>query len=62
MARKIKNKNIVIRVDESLNSKLTNYADKSDTTVAQVVRQAINEYIWAHPLPTKPYRPVQENA
>lgn len=49
MAKRIKAKQISIRVDELLDSRIQSYVDISDITVGHLFRRAVKEYIDAHP-------------
>lgn len=40
-----KNQTIKARVSEELRTKLQQYADKTDKTVSEIIREAIDEYL-----------------
>lgn len=50
MAREIKNKYIGARVDPTFAAIITEYLDKSNKIMGEMIRSAIKEYIEAHPL------------
>lgn len=60
MAKKaVKSKWFGVRAEEDLLKELAEYADATDMTMSQVIRAAIKEYIWAHPVPKRPQK-IQE--
>ena len=40
-----KDKTIKARVSEELRARLQQYADKTDKTISEIIREAINEYL-----------------
>lgn len=53
MPKQPKGKNANARVSEDLYLKIQEYAEFSDASVGHIIRQALQEYIWAHPLKTE---------
>lgn len=50
MPKQPKGRNANARVGEDLYLKIQEYAEFSDVSVGHVIRQALQEYVWAHPL------------
>jgi len=48
-----KGKNANARVSEELYLKIQEYADFADVSVGHIIREALQEYVWAHPLKTE---------
>lgn len=50
MPKQPKGKNANARVSEDLYLKIQEYAESKDVSVGHIIREALQEYIWAHPL------------
>jgi len=54
MSKQAKVHLVSARVNEDLYTKAQEYAEFAEVSVGYVIRQALQEYIWAHPLKSEP--------
>lgn len=53
MPKPPKGKNANARVSEELYLKVQEYADYKEVSVGYIIREALQEYAWSHPLKTE---------
>lgn len=54
MARPLKDKWLGARVDDALFKEVNEYVDVADTSMGDLVRKAVKEYMWSHPVSPRP--------
>ena len=53
MARQVKDKWLAARADDELFTEVGEYIEAANTTMGELIRKAVKEYLWAHPKPLK---------
>jgi len=61
VARTIKSRTLAARADKQLFDEVTTYTEEADVSMGELIRKALREYMWAHPIKKlEPIDPVEK--